>query len=158
MEIGDSDADGAGGPGKGIVAVLLLIGILVPVLMAAYLVFDLTPPGTAPGGTTTSGGGPLVVIPSGVGANQALNYEPVSLTVVVGLNNTVTWSERDQIPHTVTSAAIPTGAAAFDSEIMNKGDAFTWTFTTPGTYEYFCTLHPGWMRGHVVVVSAGTGS
>ena len=58
---------------------------------------------------------------------------------------TVTWKNEDDIPHTVVSTT-----KAFRSKALDTDDSFSFTFTTPGTYEYFCSLHPH-MVGTVVV-------
>jgi plastocyanin len=61
-------------------------------------------------------------------------FEPAQLTVKVG--TTVTWKNRDDIPHTVVSAG------KFRSKAMDTDDSYTFTFTTAGDYPYFCSLHP----------------
>ena len=67
-----------------------------------------------------------------------------SQTVVVGVGGTVTWTHDDTPPHDVTSDG------NFASSILNAGDTFSQTFTEPGTYNYYCSVHPG-MRGTVIV-------
>ena len=62
-------------------------------------------------------------------------FVPARLTVKAG--TTVTWRNEDDIPHTVTSAA-----RLFKSKALDTDDSFSFTFTDPGTYEYFCSLHP----------------
>ena len=62
-------------------------------------------------------------------------FVPARLTVKAG--TTVTWRNEDDIPHTVTSAA-----RLFKSKALDTDDNFSFTFTEPGTYEYFCSLHP----------------
>lgn len=74
-------------------------------------------------------------------------YSPQEVTVVIGTNNTVMWTNMDDEAHTVTSAD-----GVFDSGIMSPGQTFQYTFTTPGTYEYTCSFHPE-MEGIVVVES-----
>jgi amicyanin len=76
-------------------------------------------------------------------------FAPAKLTVKAG--TTVTWTNRDDIPHGIASAnnAFPRGAA------MDTDGTFSFTFTTPGTYQYFCYIHPH-MVG-TVVVEAATG-
>ena len=110
-----------------------------------------------PTATTTTGqsslSGPQVTMPNGVGTNLALNFSPDNITVVIGVNNTITWINSDTITHTVTSQSVPPGASIFDSGPMNAGAKFTWTFTVPGTYRYDCTLHPSWMKGTVIVLA-----
>jgi plastocyanin len=61
-------------------------------------------------------------------------FAPAELTVMVG--TTVTWKNHDDIPHTVTSAG------KFRSKALDTDDSFSFTFTTAGDYNYFCSLHP----------------
>ncbi len=69
-------------------------------------------------------------------------FEPAQLTVKVG--TTVTWTNRDDIPHTVVSAG------KFRSKAMDTDGTFSFTFTSAGEYKYFCSLHPH-MTGTVKV-------
>ena len=78
--------------------------------------------------------------------SYATGYDPDNITVVIGVNNTVMWTNNDNEAHTVTASD-----GSFNSGNMNPGATFTYTFTTPGTYTYICTYHP-WMRGYVVVI------
>jgi plastocyanin len=75
-----------------------------------------------------------------------LTYQPTVVEVVSG--DVVTWSADDAVPHTVTARD-----ADFDSGVLTAGDTFEQSFETPGTYEYFCTIHPS-MTGTVVVGEA----
>lgn len=70
-------------------------------------------------------------------------YNPQQLTVKVG--TAVTWTNRDDIPHTVTSKT-----GVFRSKALDTDDTFSFTFATPGTFPYFCALHPH-MTGTIVV-------
>ena len=70
-------------------------------------------------------------------------FDPPQMTVKAGTK--VTWSNDDDIPHTVTSTTL-----AFKSAALDTDDKFSFTFTTPGTYKYFCSLHPH-MTGTIVV-------
>ena len=70
-------------------------------------------------------------------------YVPAALTVPVG--TTVTWVNRDDDVHTVISTA-----EKFRSRGMDTDEQFSQTFAAPGTYEYFCTLHP-LMKAKVIV-------
>jgi len=95
-----------------------------------------------------------VSIPSGAGnPSGAPGYAPAKLTLVLGVNSTVTWTNDDSAAHTVTSTSVPTGAASFDSGNMAPGAAFTYTFTVAGTYQYHCNYH-NWMTATVTVVKA----
>jgi len=70
-------------------------------------------------------------------------FGPTDLTVAVG--TTVTWANRDDIPHTVVSTD-----KVFKSKVLDTDEKFSYTFNTPGTYPYFCSIHPK-MTGKVVV-------
>ena len=61
-------------------------------------------------------------------------FEPKELTVKVG--TTVTWTNRDDIPHTVVCAG------KFRSKTIDTDGTFAFTFTVAGEYKYFCSLHP----------------
>jgi plastocyanin len=71
------------------------------------------------------------------------SFGPGTLTVPVG--TTVTWTNRDDIPHTAVS---PEGA--FKSKVMDTDEKFSFTFSKAGNYPYFCSIHPK-MTGKVVV-------
>ena len=73
------------------------------------------------------------------------SFGPASLTVAVG--TTVTWTNRDDIPHTVVSTD---DAKMFKSKVLDTDDKFSFTFTKAGTYPYFCSIHPK-MTGKVIV-------
>jgi len=75
-------------------------------------------------------------------------FNPQQITVKAGTK--VIWTNNDDIPHTVTSKT-----GIFKSKAFDTDDKFSFTFTTPGTYSYFCSLHPH-MTGSIVV-EAGTG-
>ena len=76
-------------------------------------------------------------------------FLPQRITVKAG--TTVTWINEDDVPHTVASSS-----KVFKSKALDTRDKFSFTFTTPGTYDYFCSLHPH-MTG-AVVVEAASGS
>ena len=76
-------------------------------------------------------------------------FLPQRITVKAG--TTVTWINEDDVPHTIVSSS-----KVFKSKALDTADKFSFTFTTPGTYEYFCSLHPH-MTG-AVVVEAASGS
>ena len=76
-------------------------------------------------------------------------FEPARLTVKAG--TTVTWLNRDDIPHTVAAKD-----RLFKSKVMDTDESYSFTFSIPGEYTYFCSLHPH-MTGTIVVEGA-TGS
>jgi plastocyanin len=71
------------------------------------------------------------------------SFGPATVTVAAG--TTVTWTNRDDIPHTVVS-----DDKVFKSKVMDTDEKFSFTFAKPGTYSYFCSVHPK-MTGKVVV-------
>jgi plastocyanin len=76
-------------------------------------------------------------------------FSPARITVKAG--TAVAWLNADDTPHTVASSS-----KLFKSKALDTDDSFSFTFTTPGVYQYFCSLHP-YMTG-TVVVEATTGS
>ena len=70
-------------------------------------------------------------------------FEPATLTVAPG--TTVTWTNRDDIPHTVVSTD-----GLFKSKARDTDEKFSFTFDKAGTYPYFCSIHPK-MKGQIVV-------
>ena len=65
---------------------------------------------------------------------QNIAFNPQSLTVSAG--TTVTWTNNDQVQHTVTW-----DDQSVNSGLLNQGETFSYTFDTPGTYGYFCIPH-----------------
>ncbi|MFA6306546.1 MAG: cupredoxin family copper-binding protein [Patescibacteria group bacterium] len=96
-------------------------------------------PNTAPAPTTTE--------PSAAQGNiNAVNIENFSFTpgaLNVKKGESVTWANNDPEPHAIKSAG-------FSSEILNKGQSFSFTFNQTGTFKYFCSLHPS-MTGEIIV-------
>lgn len=72
-------------------------------------------------------------------------FAPATVTVAAGTR--IVWVNHDEEPHTVNSID---GAAAFKSPALDTGDKFTFVFTQPGRYKYFCSIHPH-MVGTIVV-------
>jgi plastocyanin len=70
-------------------------------------------------------------------------FTPAGITVSSGTE--LTWVNRDDIPHTVAATE-----GAFRSKPLDTDQKFSFTFTAPGTYGYFCSLHPH-MKGTVIV-------
>ncbi|RSM90426.1 copper-binding protein [Kibdelosporangium aridum] len=95
----------------------------------------------------------LLPAPTAAAATQQVHmsgyaYGPGTLTINVG--DTVTWTNHDQAPHDAVTTA---GPAQFRSPMLNTGQTWSFTFTTPGTYSYYCSIHPD-MRGQIVVRQA----
>jgi plastocyanin len=79
-------------------------------------------------------------------ANYA--FSPADDTITQG--DSVTWTNTDQAPHDVT---VTSGPAAIHSPTITTGQSWTYTFTTPGTYSYICSIHPD-MHATLVVTPA----
>ena len=73
------------------------------------------------------------------------SFTPANLTVTTG--TTVTWTNRDDIPHTVVSSD---DAKTFKSKVLDTDEKFSITFSKPGAFPYFCSIHPK-MTGKVIV-------
>jgi plastocyanin len=71
------------------------------------------------------------------------SFGPTVLNIPVGA--TVTWTNRDDIPHTVVS-----NDGVFKSKVLDTDEKFSYTFNKVGTFPYFCSIHPK-MTGKVVV-------
>lgn len=72
------------------------------------------------------------------------SFSPDTLTIKAG--TTVTWTNQDSAIHTVTSET-----GVFESGNLSKGDTFSYTFDTAGSYAYHCTPHGARMSGTIVV-------
>jgi len=105
-------------------------------------------PTTAANATTQAGG----LDPSIPGPNQVVIYNfvfyPHTLTVTTG--TTVQWINHDIAAHTATRNS---GGDQFDSGNLTLNKQFTYTFNTPGTFDYICFYHPG-MKARIVVTAA----
>ena len=75
------------------------------------------------------------------------SFTPSVETVKVG--DTVTWKNNGNSKHTVTSS--PGSPTTFSSPNLEPGKTFVQTFSTPGTWSYFCSIHPDRMSGSVTV-------
>src|SRR5215207_1855120 len=102
---------------------------------------------------TSAGGGTSVSVVSGSSSLTDTAYQPNPIQVSVG--TTVTWTNDDSQPHTVTSGSNGQPDNKFNSSpnfnpLLNPGQTFSFTFTQAGDYPYFCMLHPN-MVGTVSV-------
>ncbi len=72
-------------------------------------------------------------------------FAPRTLTIAVGTK--VTWTNRDDVPHTIVSVD-----KKFSSPVLDTDESFSQTFTNPGTFDYYCSMHPQ-MTGTILVVA-----
>ena len=148
-----------------------IVGVIVAILIiGAVATLGYYQLAVAPGQTSSSSTSsvPSVVCPSAAcvnvtmfsgasseppgytaGAKTTYGFSPDVVIVVIGKNNTVYWTNDDVADHTATSDT----TGIFDSGVLSPGGTYQFTFTTPGTYTYHCSLHP-WMQGTVIVKSA----
>jgi plastocyanin len=73
------------------------------------------------------------------------NFTFKNPVVTVKPGTTVTWTNGDDIPHTVVSKD-----GAFKSKVLDSGDKYSFTFAKPGQFGYYCSIHPH-MTGTVIV-------
>jgi plastocyanin len=84
--------------------------------------------------------------PAPAAANVTIaNFTFKAPVVTVKPGTTVTWTNADDIPHTVTS-----NSGLFKSKVLDSGDKFSFTFAKAGQFGYFCSLHPH-MTGTIIV-------
>jgi plastocyanin len=110
-----------------------IAGLAAPVMIAMLLLFA---------------GSPRVTANDQPSANAEVKIDnfvfgPETITVAVGA--TVTWTNKDDIPHTTVSTD-----GVFKSKVMDTDEKFSYTFAKAGTYPYYCTIHPK-MTGKIVV-------
>ncbi len=151
-----------------------IVGAIVAVLIIgavgtlAYYQFEVAPglvstttTGTSSAVTCPSTACVNVTIPSGAGSpppgwtgsgKTTYGFEPNTVILVIGVNNTILWINNDVTIHTATSDT----QGVFDTGNIAAGATAQLTFTTPGTYTYHCTYH-SWMQGTIKVI-AGTGT
>lgn len=105
-------------------------------------------PAASPTPTPSPSAGQVTVV------MQNLAFNPSSVTVHAG--QMVVWRNNDSAPHTTTSGScsgsICTPMAGWDSGILNSGQSFSHTFTSTGTFTYYCRVHGAMMQGTVVVI------
>ena len=87
--------------------------------------------------------------PSNAVSIDNFTFTPKALTVKAGMS--VTWTNHDDIPHGIASS----DNAFKRSAALDTDDSYSFTFTAPGTYQYFCYIHP--VMVGTIVVEAATG-
>ena len=134
-----------------------MTGDLIVMSQSAYAAWyaSITPSNTTT--TTSSSGTPTgptstIIIPSGIGITQSLNFQPASVTVAPG--TTIIWMNQDTSTHNIHFTTMPGGATISPNPSPNtpqwSNNEYSVTLTVPGTYTYICDYH-GWMKGTIVV-------
>jgi plastocyanin len=111
-----------------------IAGLATPLMIAMLLLFAVPPSVTASDQPSASNAEVKI---------DNFSFAPQTVTVPVGA--TVTWTNRDDIPHTVVSTD-----GVFKSKVRDTDEKFSYTFSKAGTYPYFCSVHPK-MTGKIVV-------
>jgi plastocyanin len=73
------------------------------------------------------------------------NFSFAPETLTVSVNSTVTWVNKDDVPHVIAS-----NDGLFKSKGLDTDDKYSYTFNKAGTYSYYCSIHPK-MVGKIVV-------
>jgi len=84
--------------------------------------------------------------PAGVATIKIDNFSFGPATITISAGGTVTWTNNDDVPHVVSSD----DNKLFKSKALDTDDHFSFTFTKPGTYNYYCAIHPK-MTARIVV-------
>lgn len=143
---------------KWVLLALFAVSITVLVGVAAALAVPLQPP--LGGKASCQSGVACVAMPNGA---AVLNFSPDSVTVVLGVNSTIQWTNQDSVQHTVVVCPPGGGqlcspsAAVASSAILSHGDTFQAVLTGTGVYHFYCSIHPQTMRGTITVL-AGSAS
>lgn len=143
-----------------VVAALLITGVVVFALRETAPQPDTPGAGTgvteshAPaGGSPASGAGGQSTSDSSVQSDtvalaiENFAFAPKEITIKQG--TTITWTNKDQARHDVTPDEAKPGAPR--SELLGQGESYSFTFTTAGEFNYYCSPHP-YMKGKVTVV------
>ncbi len=139
--------DGLPAPGQ---TAKIFIGLVLVLSIAVVFTGALLAPTSSSKTSSVPANVFITILPGSQNPGTLITFSPQNVTVVIGQNNTVEWTNNDTAPHTVTSTSVPTGAITFNSGLLSGGQTFEYTFAVPGTYQYVCTIH-SWMHGTVTV-------
>lgn len=139
---------------KKIIWVLVLAVLLVIGIGAYYLFFQNNSGEIMPTASSSATPTPAVsAIVSTTPTNESItveiknfSYNPSPLNIKTGTK--VTWINKDNAPHTITSVS----GNLLNSPTLSKEQSFSFTFTNPGTINYYCTFHP-MMKGSVDITN-----
>jgi plastocyanin len=134
------------GPGAKVflgVFLVLILGLAFTYILTIPVVQAHAP--AVPCGTPQKGSTVYVCM----GPGSGLTFLPQDITIVIGVNATIQWSNDGTVAHTTTSLA--GDPQSWNSGTMSPGDTFTVTFSTAGTYHYYCAIHGLIMSGYIIV-------
>ena len=81
---------------------------------------------------------------------EIINYDYTPKILTVAVNTEVTWTQRDNVQHDVVSTE-----NTFRSPLLSLNENYSYKFTTPGTYDYYCSIHPN-MKGTIIVIESNS--
>ena len=116
----------------------LLVALALCVPAALFCACNGSRPAAAAEAPSTQPAAPQVTIDN-------FTFKPAVLTISPG--QTVKWTNKDDVPHTATASVKP---REFDSGTLDTDQSWSHTFNMPGTYDYFCAVHPH-MTGKIIV-------
>ena len=152
------------GSKKGSTAAGVLVSVLIVASIAAigYYQFQIAPfLSSSRTSISTSLNIKTIMLNITVGSSTKTTdaYAPNPIRLVIGVNNSVAWYNGDVqggvgVFHSATAKTMVNGRPAFDTGILKVGDASQiMVLTTPGTYDYYCVVHPTTMVGTIVVAA-----
>jgi plastocyanin len=115
----------------------LLIMLVATLLFAGAVAVFTSPPASAQAPTSATSVNISI---------KGFAFNPASITIVIGVNNTVVWTNNDAVTHTVTAADNSYGGT------LSPHSTFTHTYAAPGVYNYHCSIHT-YMKGSVIVLA-----
>jgi plastocyanin len=131
-----------------------VVAVVIVTVAVLALIFGLAAAGCSSNKNSTSYNNPVSNPgPGGPGADevwmQSIAFNPSTKSVAVG--TTITWTNKDGVTHTVTSGAPGSPNGTFDSGNMGNGATFSHTFSSAGTFPYYCRIHGAAMTGTITV-------
>ena len=128
--------------------------IMFPTMSTDFQPDDFRPSTSTPTPTPTlapTGEGIIVRPASGSSSPGCQPNCFIPNTVIANVGDMITWQNNDDMAHTITSGSPTSGTSGvFDSGMLQSGFQYSSTLSNPGTYHYFCMIHP-WMEGKVIV-------
>ncbi len=115
--------------------------VLTLLLSGAFVLSGCSPYGSVPSNSSNTDIDPALTQGVSTVNIQNFAFSPEVLTISKG--TAVTWVNGDSVPHQIRSAT-------FNSDLLNKGQIFSFTFDTVGTFDYSCAIHPS-MSGKIIV-------
>jgi plastocyanin len=116
----------------------------IPITLSRYFGKHQPPPPPPAAGPTAAGDTSMTASKASIKAGiKSLAFQPNRIEITAG--TTVTWTNNDPLEHSVTAVD-----RSFDSGLIKSGGTWRYTFTRPGTYQFYCQPHP-FMKGVVIV-------